>query len=205
MGNRIRHQYGVVDTTAASYSEAAGSAGRTFHQARRKAFNMTRMLAAVLHYISDNIPVFPVSRVDKRPLCANGFHDATTDETQVRAWWQMWPNAMIGIPTGPRSGLWVLDEDIDIKKAVDGRATMARLENEYGALPLTLCSIPPRDGRHRLFRWTGANIRNSTSKIGPGIDVRGDGGYFVVPPSARADGATYHWKDATARILEAPT
>src|SRR5262249_7968249 len=141
----------------------------------------------------------------KRPLCANGFHDATTDETQVRAWWQMWPNAMIGIPTGPRSGLWVLDEDIDIKKAVDGRATMARLENEYGALPLTLCSITPRDGRHRLFRWTGANIRNSTSKIGPGIDVRGDGGYFVVPPSARADGATYHWKDATARILEAPT
>ena len=165
---------------------------------------MTRILNAVLHYISDNIPVFPVSRVDKHPLCPNGFHDATINENQIREWWQIWPNAMIGIPTGPRSGAWVLDEDVDVTKGIDGRETMARLEADHGSLPRTLTSITPRSGKHRLWRWTGANIRNSVEEIGPGIDVRGDGGYFVAPPSVRADGATYRWEDARIAIIEAP-
>jgi hypothetical protein len=162
------------------------------------------MLNAVLHYISDNTPAFPVSRVDKHPLCPNGFHDASINEDQIRAWWQTWPNAMIGIPTGPRSGIWVLDVDLDPKKNIDGHETMARLGIEYGPLPLTLCSITPRGGRHYLFRWNGTNIRNSVEEIGPGIDVRGAGGYFVAPPSVRADGAAYRWEDARITIVEAP-
>jgi len=165
---------------------------------------MTHMLNALLHYISSNIPVFPASRVDKHPLCPNGFHDATINENQIREWWQTWPNAMIGIPTGPRSGIWVLDEDIDAKKNIDGRETMARLEADHGSLPQTLTSITPRGGKHRLFRWTGINIRNSVEEIGPGIDVRGAGGYFVAPPSVRADGAAYRWENATVAIVEAP-
>jgi putative DNA primase/helicase len=162
------------------------------------------MLKAALHYISDNIPVFPVGRSDKHPLCEHGLKDATIDEAQIRAWWQIWPNAMIGIAAGPRSGVWVLDIDVDAKKAINGHASMAGLEIEHGALPLTLCSITPRGGQHYLFRWNGANVRSSVGKIAPGIDVRGDGGYFVAPPSARADGVTYHWKDATAVVAEAP-
>jgi bifunctional DNA primase/polymerase-like protein len=165
---------------------------------------MTRMLDAALHYRSNNIPVFPVGRVDKHPLCEHGLKDTTVDENQIRNWWQIWPNAMIGIATGPRSGLWVLDIDVNAKKDINGHATIARLEIEHGALPLTLCSITPRGGQHYLFRWNGANIRNSVGKIAPGIDVRGDGGYFVAPPSARADGVSYHWKDATAHVVEAP-
>jgi hypothetical protein len=111
---------------------------------------------------------------------------------------------MIGIPTGPRSGIWVLDEDIDAKKNIDGRETMTRLEADHGSLPRTLTSITPRGGKHRLFRWTGINIRNSVEEIGPGIDVRGAGGYFVAPPSVRADGAAYRWENATIAIVEAP-
>ncbi|HKD75690.1 MAG TPA: bifunctional DNA primase/polymerase, partial [Ktedonobacterales bacterium] len=68
----------------------------------------------------------------------------------------------------------------------------------------TLCSITPRGGQHRVFRWTGINIRSSTAKIGPGIDVRGDGGYFVAPPSVRVDGMSYRWEDASVAIVEAP-
>jgi hypothetical protein len=165
---------------------------------------MTRILNAALHYISDNIPVFPVSRVDKHPLCPNGFHDATIDEDQIRKWWAVWPRAMIGIAAGARFGAWVTDEDIDAKKNIDGRETMARLEAEHGSLPRTLTSITPRGGKHRLWRWTGTNIRNSVEKIGPGVDVRGNGGYFIVPPSARADGAAYRWEDARVAIVEAP-
>jgi hypothetical protein len=165
---------------------------------------MTRILNAVLHYISDNIPAFPVSRVDKHPLCPNGFHDATINENQIHEWWQTWPNAMIGIPTGPRSGAWVSDEDVDVTKGIDGRETMARLEADHGSLPRTLTSITPRGGKHRLFRWTGLDIRNSVEKIGPGLDVRGAGGYFIAPPSVRADGAAYRWEDARVAIVEAP-
>src|SRR6516225_2756208 len=166
MGNGIRQQHGGMDAETPINSEAAGPVGRAFHQARRKGFDVTRTLNAALHYISDNIPVFPVSRVDKHPLCPNGFHDATINENQIREWWQTWPNAMIGIPTGPRSGIWVLDVDIDVKKNIDGHETMARLGIEYGPLPLTLCSITPRGGKHYLFRWNGTNIRNSVEEIG---------------------------------------
>ena len=166
---------------------------------------MTHMLNAVLHYICDNTPAFPVSRVDKHPLCPNGFHDATIDEDQIRKWWAVWPRAMIGIAAGARFGAWVTDEDIDAKKNIDGRETMARLEADHESLPRTLTSITPRGGKHRLFRWTGINIRNSVEEIGPGIDVRGAGGYFVAPPSVRADGAAYRWENATTAIVEAPT
>jgi len=165
---------------------------------------MTRILNAALRYISDNIPVFPVSRVDKHPLCPNGFHDASIDEGQIRAWWQIWPRAMIGIVSGWRSGLWILDVDVNASKGVNGHETMARLQIKYGPLPLTLCSITPRGGKHYLWRWTGTNIRNSVEEIGPGLDVRGAGGYFVAPPSVRADGAAYRWEDATTAIVEAP-
>jgi hypothetical protein len=166
---------------------------------------MTNMLDAALRYTFTNTPVFPVNFVDKHPLCPHGLKDATIDENQIRAWWRIFSHAMIGIPTGPRSGVWVLDVDVDPKKGINGRETMARLESEHGSLPLTLCSITPRGGRHYVFRWNGINIRSSTAKIGPGIDVRGDGGYFVAPPSVRSDGTPYRWQQANAVIVEAPT
>jgi putative DNA primase/helicase len=165
---------------------------------------MMRMLDAALRYISGNTPVFPVNFVDKHPLCPRGLKDATIDENQIRAWWRIFPRAMIGIPAGPRSGVWVLDVDVDAKKDINGHETMGRLESEHGSLPLTLCSVTPRGGRHYLFRWNGTKIRSSTAKIGPGIDVRGDGGYFVVPPSVRVDGMSYHWENANAAIVEGP-
>jgi len=165
---------------------------------------MTDMLKAALNYTTDHTPVFPVNFADKHPLCPHGLKDATLDEGQIRTWWRIYPCAMIGIPTGPRSGVWVLDVDLDDSRGIDGRETMARLESEHGSLPLTLCSITPRGGQHRVFRWTGINIRSSTAKIGPGIDVRGDGGYFVAPPSVRVDGMSYRWEDASVAIVEAP-
>src|SRR5262249_51417188 len=165
---------------------------------------MTRTLDAALDYSAGNTPVFPVNFIDKHPLCPHGLKDATRDENQIRTWWRIFPCAMIGIPTGPRSGVWVLDVDIDPKKGINGRETMARLESEHGSLPSTLCSITPRGGRHYLFRWNGINIRSSTAKIGPGIDVRGDGGYFIAPPSVRIDGMSYRWENANAAIVEAP-
>jgi bifunctional DNA primase/polymerase-like protein len=166
---------------------------------------MTQMRDAALHYAARGTPIFPVNFADKHPLTEHGFKDATTDVKQIRTWWHVWPRAMIAIPTGPRSGLWILDPDLDPAKGIDGHHAMARLIADHGPLPSTLTSITPRGGRHHLFRWQDQFlIRNSTSEIGPGIDVRGDGGYFVAPPSVRIDGVPYRWEDETRQIVEAP-
>jgi len=88
---------------------------------------MPTELEAALDYASRGMPVFPCNPLDKKPLTPNGFKDATKDEAQVRAWWQKWPNAMIGAPTGPASGMWVVDTDVDAGKKIDGKATLNQL------------------------------------------------------------------------------
>jgi Bifunctional DNA primase/polymerase, N-terminal len=163
------------------------------------------MLDAALDYARTHIPVFPCNPLDKQPLTPHGFKDATADEAQIRAWWIQWPNAMIGIPTGPRSDIWALDTDKDPVKQIDGEVTLAQLETRHGPLPKTRTSVTPRGGRHRLFHWDGnADIRNSVGKIDSGIDVRGAGGYICVPPSQTANGGTYCWEDAKVPPAPAP-
>jgi bifunctional DNA primase/polymerase-like protein len=161
---------------------------------------MADMLAAALNFVNKGLPVFPVSAKSKRPLTLRGFKDATTDEAQVRAWWTKRPKAMIGIPMGPRSKMWLFDVDINL----DGPKELSQLTAQYGPLPETLTSSTPGGGSHFYFLWNGANIRNSASKIAPGLDVRGDGGYTIVPPSTRADGRAYSWCGNVAEPVEAP-
>jgi hypothetical protein len=153
---------------------------------------------AAVGYARGGWPVFPCNPLDKKPLTPHGFKDATTDEVQIRAWWTQWPNAMIGAPTGPRLGAWVLDPDVDPVKQLDGIAALAQLTARYGALPQTLTSITPRGGKHLFWVWdSNVDVRNSESKIGSGIDVRGNGGYVCLPPSRTANGGMYQW-DCTA-------
>ena len=157
--------------------------------------NLPTALEAALDYARCGIPVFPCNPIDKKPLTPNGFKDATRDETQIRAWWQQYPNAMIGAPMGPASNLWAIDLDLDPARKIDGKATLDQLVTQRGALPLTWATITPRGGRHLIFVWDpNVEIRNSASKIGPGIDVRGNGGYICLPPSRNATGGTYQWE-----------
>ena len=71
----------------------------------------SQTLKAALDYAARGLPVFPCDPRGKRPLTANGFKAATRDEAQIRAWWQRQPDAMIGLPTGHASGVFVLDID----------------------------------------------------------------------------------------------
>jgi len=104
-----------------------------------------------LEYVRKGLPVFPCSPLDKKPLTPHGFKDATTDEAQIRAWWGGWPNAMIAAPTGPASGAWVLDPDVDPVKQLDGIAILNQLVAQHRPLPQTLTSITPRGGKHLFF------------------------------------------------------
>jgi putative DNA primase/helicase len=66
------------------------------------------MLDAALHYaMTLRIPVFPCNPDDKRPFTVHGFKDASREEAQVRAWWTRFPDAMIAIPTGEISGVFL--------------------------------------------------------------------------------------------------
>lgn len=148
------------------------------------------------------VPVFPVrgtrgnacdcgdvqcASPGKHPLTKNGLKDATMDEKQIREWWTKWPNANIGMPTGTASMLWVADLDLP-----DGERSFAKLIEEYGALPETAIQKTGSGGRQYFFAWTDG-IRNSAKRLGPDIDVRGEGGYVVLPPSRHVTGRNYEW------------
>src|SRR5580765_283345 len=47
----------------------------------------------------------------KHPRILNGFQGSTNDIETVTAWWQRWPLANVGVATGRRSGLVVVDVD----------------------------------------------------------------------------------------------
>ena len=151
------------------------------------------LIKAALSYARRGIPVFPCEPGGKRPLTYNGFWDATNDLGRVKAWWGRWPAANVGVPTGKSSGLLVLDVD----QRDGGPQTLAALERENGSLPRTARSRTGRGGVHVFFRYPPEKeVRNSAGWLGPGLDVRGEGGYVVVPPS-RTQGP-YEWIDRSS-------
>lgn len=135
--------------------------------------------------------VFPCNPSNKKPLTEHGLNDATRDRATIEQWWREWPDAMIGVRTGPESGVFVVDLDLDPAKGLDGIAAFAALRNGH-ELPETIVTQTPRGGQHFWFKYV-PGIKNSAGKIGPGIDVRGAGGYVIAPPSRRADGIEYQF------------
>ncbi|NLE75621.1 MAG: hypothetical protein GX605_02565, partial [Chloroflexi bacterium] len=142
------------------------------------------MLAAALAYAARGWAVFPCKPRGKEPLTPHGCKDATTDAARVRAWWAKWPRANVGIACGP-SGLVVLDVDGDA-----GRASWAQL-GQSGQTPTATTG----KGQHLYYQANGHHVGNSAGKLGPGLDVRGAGGYVVAPPSVHPSGAVYAWAD----------
>lgn len=135
--------------------------------------------------------VFPLKPGEKTPLTANGFKDATVDLTQILQWWQKWPDANIGIATGAVSGFWV----VDIDKTHGGYETFDALVKEYQEMPRTVESMTGSGGSHLLFLMPDFDIRNNAeTKLGKGIDIRGNGGYIVAPPSIHPNGTPYQWE-----------
>ena len=128
----------------------------------------------------------------KHPRTRNGVRDASTDAQTIRNWWGRWPNANIGVATGKICGFFVLDID-----GQEGEETLAAWQLEHEPLPDTPTNRTGSGGRHLLFAYPGFPIRNKV-RIGPGVDVRGDRGYIVVPPSIHASGRCYEW-EPTAR------
>ena len=125
--------------------------------------------------------VFPCVPNEKRPLTPNGVLDATNDPAQIAAWREQWPDANWAVACGP-SGLAVADIDGPV-----GEASWSDFERVHGGSPATLTVRTPRGGRHLYF---AGEARNSAGTLGPKLDVRGTGGYVLLPGSA-VDGKPY--------------
>ena len=167
-----------------------------------------KLLAAALAYAARGWPVLPLwwpasggcacGKADygtpaKHPLgkvVPNGVTDATTDAATIRRWWAQFPMANVGIATGQRSGLVVLDVD----PAKGGEEGLRDLEAQHGPLPATVMALTGGGGTHYLFRHPGWLVQNSVGQLGPGLDMRGEGGYIVAPPSLHVSGQCYEWE-----------
>lgn len=137
------------------------------------------MIEHALAYAARGISVFPLLPRSKAPMVPNGFLKAVTSADQVRTWWRRRPDCNIGIATGAPAGFWVLDVDGE-----EAEVALAALEAQFGALPATVQQKTGR-GRHLCFAWDpgGPEMRNRSKVGGAPIDVRGNGGYIVAPPS----------------------
>ena len=146
-------------------------------------------------------PILPGGRCGCGDRCCDdvGKHPATSgwqrSIASVQATGRIWrPGGRergIGLACGPRSGCFVVDVD----PRHGGDRSLAELVDRHGRLPRTWVAQSGRgDGLHIFFAWPeDIEIRNSTGKIGPGVDVRGAGGFVVLPPSPHASGGRYRW------------
>lgn len=147
----------------------------------RRVANEPTLAAAALRYANLGVPVFPCVPGAKQPLTPNGFHDATSNARVVHAWWQRNPEANIGLPTGARTGLLVVD--VDVHSGDNGfpafeRARAEGLADAWGWLVRT-----PSGGVHAYYPNVRGQEQRSWQVPSAHIDFRGDGGYVIAPPS----------------------
>ena len=159
------------------------------------------LLEAGLHYASLGLHVLPLYNVlagggsgcgrpschsaGKHPRTKRGCKDASANSSQIEAWWSKWPGANIGIATGAISGIVVVDID-----GAEGRATLQTLIDAHGLFPTPV--VRTARGWHLFFKLPQSGIAIPCS-AGNGLDIRGDGGYVVAPPSIHISGHVYRW------------
>ena len=167
------------------------------------------MLDAALIYAAHGWPIFPCQPINKVPYPrTHGFKDATTDPERIRRWWSRVPDSMIGIALGARSGIFAVDLDRKPGQP-DGVATWAKLNP--GGIPQTLSSTTPSTGQHHFFRHC-CDLRNvELNGVAPGIEIKAEGGYVILPPSFCTDpkfnngaGAGYRWNEPLIAPAEPP-
>jgi hypothetical protein len=128
---------------------------------------------------------------------------ATSDPETIERYWRKHRSDRIGIPTGSTNGIFCIDVDtatVDGHK-YDGFASLQKLEVKYGPLPATLKSRSPSGSEHHYFRASSdVLIKNSASELvieggerALGVDVRGEGGMVIAPPSTHPRGGQYVW------------
>ena len=154
---------------------------------------MKTMLETAIEYCNTSgFSVIPIRSDSKKPYIEwREFQDRKATEKEIRTWWKKFPNANLGIVTGAVSGIVVVDVDIDKEKGINGFDT---IKEKKLTLPATPTVRTGRGGCHYYFRHPEGEISNFQNRDDlRGIDLRGDGGYVVAPPSIHETGRRYEW------------
>ena len=149
---------------------------------------------AALQYADMGFAVFPIipprfggKSPGKRPYITEWQRDASTEKEKVSQWWSKYPDANIGIATGKKSGgLVILDFDKKEEKGIDATEFLRDWERDHGELPDTWRVISSHGGYHYYYRDNASH--GCRAGLYPGVDIRGDGGYIVAPPSILENG-----------------
>lgn len=146
------------------------------------------LLDEALARADEEFYIFPLRENDKRPAVSDWENWATIDKEKIKTYWEAHPKANIGIACGP-SGVVVLD--IDNKEGKNGSETLFNIEKtEYQNK--TFAIETPTGGFHHYFSANGSDLRNTTGKLGEGLDTRARGGY-VVAEGSLIDGKRYRY------------
>lgn len=130
------------------------------------------------------------SQPAKHPLTPNGSHDQSCHEPTIRAWFHKWSYANVAIVTGQVSRIMVLDVD----NGKGGGDSLVEFVQANDTLPDTWTVTTGGLGEHLYYKIPdGVAIPNSVSKLGTGLDVRGEGGFVLAPPSLHKSGRRYTW------------
>lgn len=155
-------------------------------------------LEAAISYAGKGWHIFPVPPGEKKSYLSAKFSGgrrwgASNKERHVRRFFRKFPDANVGIATGAISGIFVFEVDTPKGHNVDGFASLEKLQAKHRAMPKTLQAISPSGSLHFYYKCPRVLVRNSASEIAPGIDVRGDGGMVIAPPSVKPRVGIYRW------------
>lgn len=168
-------------------------------------------LLAALRYASIGLRVLPIRPKTKQPMLVDWPTRASTDPDTIRGWWARAPQAGVGLVMGRQpDGTILVAVDIDAHNPHQpGADTIRDLEETYGPLPDTWTAVTGGGGAHQVYRVPRQVGNDAGRLLGPGVDIRGDGGQIVVEPTLHPDtGRAYCWEDGAAPwdidVAEAP-
>jgi hypothetical protein len=145
--------------------------------------------AAALAYAAHGWSVIPIEVRGKRPRVPwLEFQQRIATTAEIEAWYRHRTDDNVGIVTGRVSGIVVIDVD----PRHGGEESVRRLQGEEGLFAPTIEAETGGGGRHLYFAHPGIPLPNRVG-IAPGIDLRGDGGCVVAPPSTHSSGRRYVW------------
>jgi len=130
----------------------------------------------------------------KHPATNDGFKSASNDIEIVKQLWAGRQHLNVGIATGKKSGIFVIDIDSE-----QGEKDLKAM----GELPPTL-TVSTGKGKHLYFKYPNEPVITKTKIVGDYVDVRGDGGYVAGAGSNHASGTTYEFINELEDIAEAP-